>query len=857
MKSLLRRQWTVMIVTWLSFGLVAATGWPTHAANVNLQAGTLPQHWIDGTGCNSEPPIQVHAYNKDLFILRQSLCTNFEAPFVYLIFGKDRVLMLDTGAGSIPIRAVVDNIIATWLKERGRPDIELIVSHSHSHGDHVAGDGQFTHRSNTRIVGYTPAAIQTFFAINNWPADSAEFDLGGGRIVNVIPLPGHEDAHIALYDRQTGLLLTGDSLYPGRLYVPESAFPMYRDSIVRLLAFTADKEVRHILGAHIEMSAQPGVDFSPGSSQHQDEHHLELTRQHLVELNMALQAMGSKPKRETHDDFIVFPLRRSVAAALPVAAAPLAAPSSLRMDPSSPVIFKEIEGLGDRQVMGADEVHERLEDPFAQLVLSDPELPSGVPDVLRALDRHNTEPEGLPTQEVYLVSESGQILVAEDQDLQRGERAVITRTRGQDAIVMITPSTREPILEVIAWDADRNVFNYYAREGIRTWVWKGSSPDALKDPSRGQGCFKCHMNGAPIMKELLVPWTNWHSQSAPIQNESIPTDSPLKNDPLFMPQNLTDASQLEKHIQAWIAKTNSGHINRLQQGQVDVRTILRPLFETTTANLAFSTNPSASSSPNVLIPLSFFLNSRAFGDAAGVDVTVPQEFGQCSPTPFSCKPAVDRTFYQESLVKFDFALKSKGFERKPGDTHFAFAVPEPAFEDIDMIKQLVRNRLISSRFAACALAVDFPNPVYSPVRRQLLQFVPATPLADLGGRDIDNTVADVISSRASELPADHPDRRAIDPFLECWTLPEMTWRTTLSNRFEKYLRKVAAQLKTKEGFFKYVELSEARRMQFINSSHGALKESALLFPVSNALNNVSASPEKISMTADGTVWVDR
>jgi hypothetical protein len=46
-------------------------------------------------------------------------------------------------------------------------------------------------------------------------------------------------------------------------------------------------------------------------------------------------------------------------------------------------------------------------------------------------------------------------------------------------------------------------------------------------------------------------------------------------------------------------------------------------------------------------------------------------------------------------------------------------------------------------------------------------------------------------------------------------------------------------------------------MQFINSFHGALKESDLLFPVSNALNNVSASPEKISMTADGTVWVDR
>src|SRR5262249_51638211 len=156
-----------------------------------------------------------------------------------------------------------------------------------------AGDRQFISRPNTQVVGYAPSDVQAFFGIVNWPTEIVPFDLGGGRIVDVIPLPGHQDAHIALYDRRTGLLFTGDSLYPGRLYFPPEAFPIYRASIQRLLVFTEDKPVRHVLGTHIEMSAQPGIDFPPQATRHPNEHRLELARSHLVELGNALVAMGN------------------------------------------------------------------------------------------------------------------------------------------------------------------------------------------------------------------------------------------------------------------------------------------------------------------------------------------------------------------------------------------------------------------------------------------------------------------------------------------------------------------------------------------------------------------------------------
>ena len=84
------------------------------------QPGTLPERWISGgPDCGTEPAIQVHAYDRDLFILRQSLCTNFEAPFIYLIFGREKVLMVDTGAGGIPIQETVSGVIQSWLASSG------------------------------------------------------------------------------------------------------------------------------------------------------------------------------------------------------------------------------------------------------------------------------------------------------------------------------------------------------------------------------------------------------------------------------------------------------------------------------------------------------------------------------------------------------------------------------------------------------------------------------------------------------------------------------------------------------------------------------------------------------------------
>lgn len=270
-----------------------------------LEPGTFPAHWITGgPDCAAVPKWQVQAYNPDLYIIRESGCTNYEKPFLYLFFGKDRALLQDTGAGMNNVAEVVDDVIAEWCKRNGRQSIPLIVAHSHSHGDHISGDAQFKDKPNVTLVPLTLEAVQKTFNITEWPAGLGSIDLGG-RVLDVIPIPGHQALSIAFYDRRTGILLTGDTLYPGRLYV--SDFPAFAASIQRLVDFTRDKPVAYVLGCHIEESATPFLDYVVGTKYQPNEHVLELSHAHLVELNEALKSMNGHPVRYALQDFTIWP----------------------------------------------------------------------------------------------------------------------------------------------------------------------------------------------------------------------------------------------------------------------------------------------------------------------------------------------------------------------------------------------------------------------------------------------------------------------------------------------------------------------------------------------------------------------
>jgi hydroxyacylglutathione hydrolase len=217
-------------------------------------------------------------------------------------------LEIDSGAGGLQIRPTIDKVIADWLHAKGLKSIQLIVAHSHSHGDHIAGDAEFVGRPDTTVVGHSPEQVAAFFKIHSWPDDIVACDLGGGRVLDIIPSPGHEPAEITVFDRRTRLLQMGDELYPGRLYIPAKEFLTYRHTIDRVVNFTRSKNVAWVLGNHIEMTQKPGRDYPMHTPSHPLEHRLELPYARALELQAALHAMGEQPQLEVHDDFLIYPL---------------------------------------------------------------------------------------------------------------------------------------------------------------------------------------------------------------------------------------------------------------------------------------------------------------------------------------------------------------------------------------------------------------------------------------------------------------------------------------------------------------------------------------------------------------------
>ena len=253
-----------------------------------LVPGSLDVHWNEGAAdCSATPQeaLQVHRYEPQTFILRQSPCASFEANFIYLLIGSDKALLIDTGASPIRKRCPWRKRSWSCCRIRIGKKLPLLVVHTHRHLDHRAGDPQFASLPSVQVVPFDLDGVRAFFGFTNWPNGIAHLDLGG-RTVDVIPTPGHNETHMAFYDDKTGILFSGDFLMPGRLLIEDAA--AYRESALRVVDFLKTRPLTHILGGHIELNTA-GRAYRFGSHYHPDEHRLELAREDLTALPAAFE----------------------------------------------------------------------------------------------------------------------------------------------------------------------------------------------------------------------------------------------------------------------------------------------------------------------------------------------------------------------------------------------------------------------------------------------------------------------------------------------------------------------------------------------------------------------------------------
>lgn len=313
-------------------------------------------------------------------------------------------------------------------------------------------------------------------------------------------------------------------------------------------------------------------------------------------------------------------------------------------------------------------------------------------------------------------------------------------------------------IEAWGWDDQRGRYNYYRgdKRGLPSgspdqWRFRTSSvnADQLKPDQRAGTCLQCHANGGPVMKELLLPWNNWHSfrtvNDISAYLKAGQTKSwPLAAQPDFAGK-LDQAEQLEGMIIGSLRRFNGKRLAALvkrepatgaevitdsggqRQGTVvEGSRLLRPLFTTTEVNL-ISSNQTSGRHPldaglvfapelPIQVPRSLFLNAALIGGGSlaiqdGLKVTEANQFGDSvTLTRKEYEDLVDRT-----------KVKWKG---QVGDAHFAWLIPEPGFVENDILEQALKKGIVTPHFLAATLAVDLERPIFSKRRAGLAHFVP-------------------------------------------------------------------------------------------------------------------------------------
>ncbi len=198
-----------------------------------------------------------------------------EEVISYLVLGTKKALLFDTGMGISNMRKLVE----------GLTRLPVSVLNSHTHNDHVGDNWQFDDiygmdtdftRANAQgskadaqaeiapgeicgslPPGFNPAEYATKpFHISHWLHDGGKIDLGG-RTLTVIGTPGHTPDSIALLDEKNGLLFTGDTFYPGPIYLyrPETDLDAYVASVKKLAVLAPRLQL--LLPAHNVPVAEP------------------------------------------------------------------------------------------------------------------------------------------------------------------------------------------------------------------------------------------------------------------------------------------------------------------------------------------------------------------------------------------------------------------------------------------------------------------------------------------------------------------------------------------------------------------------------------------------------------------------
>ena len=230
-----------------------------------------------------EPWFEATQLSPDLFQITEPRCHRWVRANCFLILGRERDILIDSGMGVAPLRPVLDRLSSrTRLVFTTHTHIDHVGSHPEftdceilvhpAEADELARPGQqglrFANRSAEQTAALRASGIEpSEFMLEAVP--SVGFDLEsyrrapvkptrlvsegdvvetGDREFEVLHLPGHSPGSLALWEHSSGSLFSGDAIYNGVIVdnLPGSDVEIYRATMKRL----AELPVAQVFGGH-------------------------------------------------------------------------------------------------------------------------------------------------------------------------------------------------------------------------------------------------------------------------------------------------------------------------------------------------------------------------------------------------------------------------------------------------------------------------------------------------------------------------------------------------------------------------------------------------------------------------------
>ncbi len=214
----------------------------------------------------------VDRIDKDTHVISEY--RHWEETHCYLLQGRERCLLIDTGLG-------ISDISEEVKKLTEKP---VIAAATHIHWDHIGGHKYYpdfyAHEAELNwLNGEFPLTMDTIREMvvdrcdlpEGFDVNAYEFFQGtptralrngdtidlGGRVIVALHTPGHSPGHLCFWEPQRGYLFTGDLVYKDTLfaYYPSTDPEAYLESLEMISALP----VRRVFPAHHSLDVHPEI----------------------------------------------------------------------------------------------------------------------------------------------------------------------------------------------------------------------------------------------------------------------------------------------------------------------------------------------------------------------------------------------------------------------------------------------------------------------------------------------------------------------------------------------------------------------------------------------------------------------